>query len=101
MIVGCIPPLQPLFKMVNHRYFSRKMQTADTYEARLARLKVKPSEYEMLSGKTGGNSSAASRGFHSHSDKPSFSPNTISGIDNDMDLLREHGMGPSGQGYNV
>ncbi|KAK1146344.1 hypothetical protein N8T08_003131 [Aspergillus melleus] len=52
VIVGCLPPLQPIFKKVNQRFFSQKTVTNNTYEDRLARLKLKPSEYEVLSGKS-------------------------------------------------
>lgn len=52
VIVGCLPPLQPIFKKINQRFFTQKTVTGNAYEERLARLKLKPSEYEILSGKS-------------------------------------------------
>lgn len=57
MIVGCLPAMQPLFKKVSKTAFmsigsnSKTGSNNTSDEERLMRLKLKPSQYEALSGK--------------------------------------------------
>lgn len=90
MMVGCIPPMQPLFKKVNDRYFSRNTKTGETYEGRLERLKLKPSEYEMLSGRTKGSS-------HNRSQNDKLTNITVTSntyVENETDYVRRSGNDP-------
>lgn len=90
MICGCLPPLQPLFKKINERYFSKNTQQAETYEARLKRLNLKVSEYEMLSG---GKNKQSGRSFNTinptTNSKTSIATNTYA-ENNDASWLHDH-----------
>lgn len=51
VIVGCMPPLRPLFNKIQDQISAKKPVTSNnTYEQRLARLGLRSDEYEMLKG---------------------------------------------------
>lgn len=51
VIVGCVPPLRPLFNKIQDHISGKKPVTSnDTYERRLVRLGLRSDEYEMLKG---------------------------------------------------
>ncbi|PWY81691.1 hypothetical protein BO94DRAFT_587395 [Aspergillus sclerotioniger CBS 115572] len=86
IIVGCIPPIHPLFNKLRDCFAAPKLGMGETYEARLARLKLQPSEYAILQKERNGCSqgSANRRG-------PSVSQMDGS-TDDDAMVLQEHGV---------
>lgn len=65
IIVGCLPPLQPLFKKIYAHFTKPNSTPGNSYEDRLARLKLEPGQYHAISKNSNDRSQLSNHTSHS------------------------------------